>query len=173
MDEPIRAAWEFAGRNVASIIAVCALGLAVYQAFATRRHNRLSVRPRLTMRSSRISGPEARFTYTIVNNGLGPAIIDSCTVTFKGSPVNLYAASEVEAALTGVLGHRPHHFVVGHFAPRATIGKDSEQLLFDLRFPALTPEDVEGIEGRLNSAHVLIRYRSMYGERFLADSERK
>ena len=39
---------KFLGEHSAEIIAICALGLTFYQAYLSRKHNRLSLKPHLT-----------------------------------------------------------------------------------------------------------------------------
>ena len=54
------------------IISLCAISLTIYQAYTTRRHTRLSVQPRLGWRSI---DDRRRDTYSLVNDGFGPAIL--------------------------------------------------------------------------------------------------
>ena len=81
VSELFREIWGWAGDNASAIIAVCALVLTIYQARLARRHNRLSVRPLLSSFVEQVSGPDARITFSLVNNGLGPALVDSFEVT--------------------------------------------------------------------------------------------
>ena len=55
----------------AVVISLCAISLTVYQAMATRRHQRLGVQPRLEVNvaASRDGGLVSK----LVNNGFGPA----------------------------------------------------------------------------------------------------
>src|SRR5712672_755633 len=101
--DAIQSFCDFVGQNVAAIIALCALGLTVYQAGIARRHNRLSVRPSLTSFTHRAVGHDARFAVTLENNGLGPAVIDSFEVTLGGQPLNVHNRDEVLTALAHFL----------------------------------------------------------------------
>ena len=57
----------------ATIISLIALGFGIYQSHLTRKHNKLSVRPILAI--SKLSQYDKGLNYTLLNNGLGPAII--------------------------------------------------------------------------------------------------
>jgi hypothetical protein len=76
--------WKFTGENASEIIAFSALGLAVWQGYIARRHNKLSVRPYLTF-SSTFLDEEPHFTVDIKNNGLGTAIITDYKVLIDGA----------------------------------------------------------------------------------------
>ena len=75
--------WKFIGENASEVIAFSALGLAVWQGYIARRHNKLSVRPYLAF-SSTFLDEEPHFTVDIKNNGLGTAIITDYKVILDG-----------------------------------------------------------------------------------------
>ena len=58
----------------AIVIAVASLGITLYEANATRDHDRMSVWPRLAQEASDSAG---RYERTITNVGLGPALVRS------------------------------------------------------------------------------------------------
>ena len=64
-------------------IAVVSLGLSAYVAWATRNHNRLSVRPLLGLTATFPVGATAGLRLT--NSGLGPARIISSKLTSDGT----------------------------------------------------------------------------------------
>ncbi len=71
----------------ATIIAVAAIFIAVYEARQTRKHNRLSVRPRLNFELVR-SRSRKMIGIKIMNYGLGPAVVASWSVKVAGKAVN-------------------------------------------------------------------------------------
>jgi hypothetical protein len=77
------------GAASAIIVAVCSLGITLYEARITREHQKLSVWPRLAMSISDSGGV---FTRTVVNNGLGPALVRSYQVTVDGKPMASWTA---------------------------------------------------------------------------------
>ena len=75
--------WKFVGENAGETIAFSALGLAIWQGYIARRHNKLSVRPHLTF-SSTFLDEAPHLTVDIKNNGLGTAIIMGYQVILDG-----------------------------------------------------------------------------------------
>ncbi len=67
------------------IVSLCAITMTVSQAMATRRHQRLSVQPRLDWKVDVTRDGEA--TYALANVGFGPAVLKSLTLTVDGKPV--------------------------------------------------------------------------------------
>lgn len=67
------------------VISLCAISLTIFQAYSTRRHTRLSVQPRLGW--SIDVTPGGGVTYSLVNDGFGPAILQSLTLQVDGKVV--------------------------------------------------------------------------------------
>lgn len=65
------------------VIALCALAATIWQAAISRRHNKLSVRPVLTLYRRDIDG-----VIYVRNNGSGPAIIKSYEIWKNGALVD-------------------------------------------------------------------------------------
>lgn len=80
--------FQFLGKCVTEIVAICALGLTLYQAYLFRQHNRLTVRPHLVSFSCRNKRPGQRvLVYSLLNNGVGPAFIKSFRILLDGQLV--------------------------------------------------------------------------------------
>jgi hypothetical protein len=105
--DPVQAATLF--------VAICALVVTVWQGVVTRKHNRLSVTPVLTLYRRENDG-----IITVKNNGTGPALIVSQEVYFKGEPVD---ENSFQKAI-------PHFVDSGHLLPGAAIAPGDEVLLF-------------------------------------------
>jgi hypothetical protein len=75
--------WSFIGSNTSEIIAFSALGLATWQGYAARQHNKLSVSPHISF-SSVFLDEVPHFSINIKNNGLGTAIISDYKVMLDG-----------------------------------------------------------------------------------------
>ena len=90
--------WEAIAGFSSAVVAVCALALTVWQAAISRRHNRLSVTPHLTTWTQ---PEEATGTYSveILNNGIGPALIQSFSLQVDGQPIAGEGAEPIEKAL--------------------------------------------------------------------------
>lgn len=65
-------------------ISVFALAVSVWQGYASREHNRLSVRP-YVQSTPYLEGPNKRNGIYISNYGLGPAILNKATINIDGT----------------------------------------------------------------------------------------
>src|SRR3989338_4510805 len=90
--------WEAIAGFSSAVVAVCALGLTVWQAAITRRHNRLSVTPHLTT-WTQFEQATGRYSIEILNNGIGPALIKSFSVQVDGQPIVGEESEPIEKAL--------------------------------------------------------------------------
>jgi hypothetical protein len=102
-------------QSASLVVAVCALVVTVWQGVVTRRHNRLSVTPVLTLYRREIDG-----IISVKNSGIGPALIVSQEVYFKGEPLN---DDSFQQAI-------PHLIDSGHLLPGAAIAPGDEVMLF-------------------------------------------
>lgn len=72
------------GTSLTLVIATLGFGVALYQSYATRKHNRLLVKPHLVI-TSPISSIrlEGYYTFTLMvkNSGLGPALIENFSIS--------------------------------------------------------------------------------------------
>ena len=88
----------------ATVIAVLSLAVSVYEARATRRHDRISVRPFLELRVGLRQGSTAGLQ--LINAGLGPAAITKTVLTLDGKPLGEFSEASVNI-LRGKLSIRP------------------------------------------------------------------
>jgi hypothetical protein len=85
----------------ATVIAVLSLAVSVYEAQATRRHNRLSVRPFLELRFGLPQGRRAGLQ--LINAGLGPAAITRTVLTLDGEPLGEFSEVNVNTLRSKLL----------------------------------------------------------------------
>lgn len=114
----ILSALQTIGDHAEAVIAFCALGLTFQQGLATRKHNRQSVRPHLVAKTDfRADGNSVIFkaSATLVNAGVGPAVIQSFVVLFGDEEHSVKTPGELLSLFESVLGHRAtvqwHFFV--------------------------------------------------------------
>ena len=69
-----------------TITATAAVITAFWNAHASRKHYRLSVRPKLKL-THRFRGALDYFGIRLVNSGLGPALIDNIVISVDGKPI--------------------------------------------------------------------------------------
>ena len=80
----------------ATVIAVVSLAVSVYEARATRRHNRISVRPFLELRVGLSQGRMAGLQ--LINAGLGPAAIARTVLTLDRIALPRLASSTLRSS---------------------------------------------------------------------------
>ena len=145
----------------ATVIAVASLAVSVYQARASRIHNRQSLRPNLELRHSFPRGGTAGLRLT--NSGLGPAAITRTRLTMDGGSPIEFDEPGVNR-LRDVLATRPSATTLGG-KPLLPTNYDEYLLSVKGYDPDIHREFFELIRHRL----VLeIQYESLYGgERFV------
>ncbi|HSL70626.1 MAG TPA: hypothetical protein VK864_10325 [Longimicrobiales bacterium] len=117
-------------------IALVAIGLAIWEGVENRRHNRLSVQPRIAaeINSGRDDGGEF-IRMSIESTGLGPAVINTFRVYFDGVPQDTLGGpgtsvwqSALDAFGTSKTQINAHAIGRGHYLPAGT-----RHLLFEAR----------------------------------------
>ena len=68
------------------VIAICAIVVSIWHGVQTRKHNKLSCKPHLTTWMNSDKG-KACYSVDLINNGLGPALIEKFTVKVKKGKV--------------------------------------------------------------------------------------
>ena len=154
--------------NPSVVISICALLLTMYQAWATRKHNRLSVQPRLSTQIERDVTEERviRVIATLSNSGLGPAIIKSFEILVNDKPYLINEQSEIESLVTRNVSGHIVELRTGFFRKNHTFSKDATTELLNLKIRNATESTLEEIK----MFHLRVNYESAYGESFLYDS---
>ena len=107
-------------------IAVVSLAVSAYVAWATRKHNRLSVLPVLEFTTTFPVGGTAGLRLT--NSGLGPARVISSQLTYKGEEFGEFNKPHVDDFRLG-LTVRPHAATLGG---RPFLDTDYQQFLLSV-----------------------------------------
>lgn len=149
----------------ATFIAVASLVVSVYEARATRAHNRHSVQPLLVLTTRFPVGGTAGLR--LANSGLGPAKIIGTKLMLDGvrfGDFNRSSVDEFRDKLRDELSVRPHATTLGG---QPFLDTDYEEFLLrvDSYDPSQHRKFRELIEHRLG---IEIRYTSLYDERFTA-----
>jgi hypothetical protein len=111
---------------IATLVGVCALGVAGYTAYMQRQQVRAAVWPILECDSS--NSPDIHFTLS--NKGVGPAIIRHVVVTVDGQPVRNWVE-----ALEKLLGPGTHFYSESDMHGRVLSAGES-MTIFTPRDPA-------------------------------------
>lgn len=156
----------------AFFVSVCAFMLTVYQAYLSREHNRLSVRPSLSTFVDTDPAPDnPRITLVsvkLMNSGLGPAYIKSFEILVAGEAITVKSPDEMHRL---VLKHLPGS-IVDALCRYIVLGKHhvmAKDMPVEIALIALldiTPAQTESMK----DFALRIRYESAYGESFVYDT---
>ncbi|QXH99161.1 hypothetical protein HV782_021765 [Pseudomonas monsensis] len=149
---------------MSAVPAFIALWFTYRQNSLTKKHNRLMVKPHLDdLTHEDIHG--FQYKYSIVNNGVGPAIIADVKVTIDGAVID---SKKDLPDIVRVLfpdiadeqfGH--HSIAVGSYL---SPGKDISVLTINCASKAILLEVKNGIRDR---ARLVINYESVYGDKLV------
>ncbi|WP_234336831.1 hypothetical protein [Streptomyces xylophagus] len=140
----------------AVLIALCSLTVSIYEARASRRHNRNSVRPILQLH--RIWHHGSRTGIRLSNCGLGPAIVTSSRVWVDGEAIGPWTSACANRLSDG-LSIRPSYST---FNEQEVFAVDREKYL--LSVPTYSPQDHADFEALIQDRiTVEIRYDSLHG----------
>ena len=149
----------------AIIVAIAAIAVSIWQGVDNRKHNRLSVKPKLQIifKSDLLEGPQI----TVSNNGLGPATVDKLEVslngkTFPGSAINAVLELKREMGLDG--------FSFSFDPIEGSTIRAGEKLVI-MKFPDASAfkEVYDSLAAYINQIDFHLTYQSMYGENFTTD----
>jgi hypothetical protein len=143
------------------VIAVASLAVSAYVAWATRKHNRLSVQPVLGFRTT--YSAKGTSGLLLINSGLGPARIIESKLTYDGVQFGPFNESNVNKFRSYLKAHdpqsvRPHATTLGG---QLVLDTDYQQFLLrigpcDLSELAKFRQVIEGLK-------LEILYESIYG----------
>jgi hypothetical protein len=155
--------WQRLQALLVILIAVVAIVLAAWEGLENRRHNRLSVQPRLGGEySSGRAGDSQYVRIAVENTGLGPAVIKSFRMYLDGREVTRGDEADrsrwneiIAAVASDGMQVNAHAFGAGYFFPAGR-----EYLLFEARGPKPDTGSISDIADRLG---IDVCYCSIYG----------
>ena len=147
------------------LIAVAAIGLAIWEGAENRRHNRLSVLPRLgaEINSGRESGTEY-VRMSVESTGLGPAVITAFRIYLDGTlqePVQVSGTSPWQKVIDAFAAEgtsiNAHAFGSGYFFPAGR-----QHVLFEARRPDTAAVNAQKLSDSLGRLALQVCYCSIY-----------
>lgn len=153
------------------VIALCAFFATMYQAFLSRKHNRLSVRPHLNLDADLKNEPIGTvYSFRVTNCGIGPALIVDRYFTVDGVrfPFDGHGADEVSALVSQVLARKYSYQLLEHGLPaiNSALAPGETFNIARISVPILNSLMRDAVEAEIDRIDVVISYRSMYDERF-------
>ena len=158
----------------AIIIALAALFLAVYEGRQNRRHNRLSIQPRL-VHSMRLDGVEGRFHHKVTNVGPGVAHVSSFVLHLGYKEIKDTSLSECMEIIRDEL--KKEGGIAGSALVNMDIMSDSSlqsgetRILIEIGNDSWKPEYDSAYTRLICRFSFKIDYESAYGERFSISQE--
>lgn len=139
------------------LIAVAALVTAVWSAGATRRHNRLSVKPHLAIATWATDSIQ-KWGIVLSNDGLGPAVVRSYKIFIDGKEIPPSKWADIAACLGEPVGRWEYAAPVGAIKP------GDECFLFAVPREVFASESGKFYD-ILKRIRIRVTYASMYGPR--------
>lgn len=154
----------------AVVVALAALATAIWQAFLTRKHNRLSVTPSVTTASRLIKGDSIKLC--IENNGIGPAIINSVKISHKEKEFKIERYEDLKAFF---ISFDINLDVVNHIATLptspATLAHGQAITFFDILDSKNDSELHSKLKEIIESMKIEIDYKCIYGIRYTTSTQ--
>lgn len=147
----------------AIVIALVSVFLTVWQGVEFRKHNRLSVQPRLDI-SYGLDYFDSLAQLIIINNGLGPAIIDEVvaefnTTEFKINRIDEFSKFQKQLGLAAV----PITYEI--LEQGSTIVPNDSKTILQVDIKHLNEIGLPP-PSLLNECNIVIKYKSLYDEEF-------
>lgn len=159
--------------NYEVIVALSALLVGLYGVWATRQHNKMSVRPFLrghwgTQRNIQVF----ELRYDLDNDGIGPAFIVDFDFAFDGHDVDIQTSDDIGRFIQKAQEDNPAYrgFRVVEAGYGHSIKEGDSLRVLKITCPN---DDVDKLVDFMNKFAIKIRYRSIYGEtlRFSTDNQ--
>lgn len=147
------------------VIALCALGLSVWQACVARKHNKLSFKPHLSLMTHR-DAEKGFYSVELINNGIGPAVIEDFSIKVDGKQVAGEGTEPLEKALKIVLPNLHYLSKQSYLAKGYSMAPKERCTVFAVQFTGKPMPTKEFIEHALNRGDLEICYKSFYEETF-------
>lgn len=162
---------DFLRANAALMVSALAVLLTAYSVWATRRHNRLMVQPRLSAWSDTHQDRATNVTVFEVklrNSGLGPAFIQKFEVTLDDTPLKVTTPDDLFARVSEAVpaNYTPDPRYCSVLRKGYVMAKDAEIRVVHLGIEQATPAQHE----QLKRFNLRITFESAYGDLYVYDT---
>ncbi len=152
------------------VIAICAIVVSIWHGVQTRKHNKLSCKPHLTTWTHSDKG-KAYYSVELINNGLGPALIEKFTVKVDGEVIPGERTEPIEKAIELLFPGLNYHKLYKSFVAKGySMAANDKRTIIAIQFSSPLP-DPEFVEEALNRGDIEVAYKSFYEEPFLLSTE--
>ena len=151
-----------------AIVAFCALAIAIWQGYLTRRHNVLSVRPYLEVVVT--SSMLAKSHLVLKNGGLGPAVLDLVQFVYKKKTIDIRtnaSYTEFLKLLALDFGDVKAEWYVPDKHSIISPGESIQLLAVSSERDALKLK--KAFDAVLSVTSVVVEYKCMYGKNYRSE----
>ncbi|UCV29897.1 hypothetical protein [Ferribacterium limneticum] len=160
---------EGVGAIASAIIATCAFFTATWQACATHKHNRLSVRPLLNTWTDH---SQNSYKVQLSNIGIGPALIKRFSIYVDDKELDGIGTEPISKAVRILFPQNtPHILYSSHLSKGGVLAVNQTIDLVVLQFDQRTSPAPELLEQLGKRVKLLVEYTSIYQNKtFIYDS---
>ena len=158
--------WEIITAVASSIIALCALALSIWQGMQARKHSRISFRPHLTTWVHN-EHEKGKYVIELLNNGLGPALIENFTIKVDGKIISGEGTEPIEKALAILFPNEQFNAHYAYLGKKHAMGAKDKCIFIMIQFCGENLPSSEYVEHKMNRGDLEVGYDSFYGEKFI------
>lgn len=150
-------------------VSICALATSLFSCWAKLRHNKKAVRPKLDMMESYTEdGLNFTIKSFIRNSGLGPAIFETGTITFRGKTYQCSNESDIEKLIVEAIPQGIPHTINRHETrePGFMMIPQEQYCIVEVTLHGPNEETLQAIREAKKEMGISISYKSLYDEVF-------
>jgi hypothetical protein len=157
--------WQFITGISTTVIALCALVFSIWHGWQIRRHNKLSVRPNLTTWTNIYTG-NGYYKLELVNNGIGPALIESFLIKVDDKLISGQGAESIENALKIIFPNLEYKPFYGYVSKGYSMVANERITIVEIQFLKQPFPTLKFMDDAINRTSLDIDYKSLYKELF-------
>lgn len=162
--------WEIITGVSSVAIAICALGYTIWQGKQAQFHNKLLFRPHLTSWSHQ-NPDKGIYSVELMNNGLGPALIENFFIKVDGEVITGTRTESIEKAIKLLFPNTQYQSHQSYMGKGYSMAAKEKRTVLAIQFSKHTLQDEETVENAFKRAELIIEYKSFYEETFIYSSE--
>ena len=164
--------WQMITGITGVIVASCAIIISIWQGMVNRKHNRMSVRPHLTT-WRQIDPSNGYYQVDLINNGIGPALIEKFCVKVDGKVLPGAELEVIETAMKILFPNNAYTLGKAYVGKGYAMAPKERCTIVSVQFLEKPGPSIETVEhALLRRADLEITYTSFYGERFELETEK-
>lgn len=162
--------WQVLTGVSSCIIALCALIFTIWQGIQARKHNKLSYRPHLTT-WTHSNADKGFYAVELINNGLGPALIEDFLVKVDGKVIPGEGTGPIEKALKILFPNHIYKSSHAFVAKGYSMAAKEKCTIVAVQFMKQPWPTREFVEHAIKRGNIEIIYKSFYKEPFRLSTE--